>query len=66
MPDITLAEMMRLLQKWARERPEGAQFPRVLQNPYGDNVVGIAFDNGWWGALHYAKERNWFREDADA
>src|SRR3990170_4349344 len=31
--------------------------PRVASNPYGDNTIGMAFDEGWWAAMRVVKER---------
>jgi len=63
---IGLNEAINLLKQWQTERPERAVYPRVVNNPYGDNAIGIAFDEGWWTALRYANEQGWFSPDERA
>jgi len=58
---LTMEEMVDLVRKWQDNRPEGAKYPRVQVNPYDDNTIGIAFDEGWWTALQYALMHNLFR-----
>jgi len=60
----SLEEFLDILNSWRSNRPEGAKYPRVNDNPYGDNTVGIAFDEGWWACLQYGKARGWFPSSA--
>ena len=56
----SLDELLALLKKWSTERPERAKFPRIAENPYGDNTVGMAYDEGWWACFQNAKDHGWF------
>ena len=56
MPEVTPEEMAKLIHKWQTERPEHAVWPRIPSNPYGDNTVGMTFDEGWWACLKWMRE----------
>lgn len=51
MPELTPREFAELIHKWQTERPESAVWPRIPSNPYGDNTVGMTFDEGWSACL---------------
>ena len=59
MPKIEPGDLGPLLRKWLHERPEGARFPRVAGNPFGDNTLGIAYDDGFWAGLRFAEQHGW-------
>lgn len=60
--EITLKELIEQLEEWRTQRPEFAKYPRVNGNPYGDNVLGVAYDDGWWEALKWAREQGFFKD----
>ena len=43
--------------------PENRRAPRVKENPYGDNAIGMAFDEWSWSALRWARKMGLVTEE---
>lgn len=63
MPELhSIEEVIAYLNRAQDEWRANAKFPRVPSNPYGDNTIGVAFDEGWWSCLAEAHAKGWFKE----
>lgn len=56
MGEISKEEFIEHIRKWQTERPAEAVWPRIPSNPYGDNLGGMTFDEGWWACLKWMRE----------